>query len=374
MRNKVVGFFENLVIIAILLVLIQTFMEDFAVLAGWSWDARKVLILTGFFFDLFFTIEFLTRLYYAIFNGSVGEYLFQKKGWIDFLASVPLLMLNSGPSALALLAGGTFLGMGGFLNVLKVVKAIRIARILRLLRILKIFKQIKYADSRMAQRHIAKISAISISIVVFTLFIFVIFTNIFNFPSDEKIIEESFSRASTVFSETYEDSADSEEELDRFTAYYDDVLIIKEDGASIYSKYDNSHYGKFYGSGDYKFIEEGRYQFYYDIKDILKLQSLNNLLYFGLVLMIVLAFMFYYSPHFAITVSDPIHVMRRGMEEGSYNLEVRVPREFEDDDIFLLASMYNSNFLPMKVRSSMEDNAGMLDLKMDDIKDIFEEE
>ena len=37
-------------------------LEDLAVIMGWSWTVRRVLLFTGFGFDIFFSIEFLTRL------------------------------------------------------------------------------------------------------------------------------------------------------------------------------------------------------------------------------------------------------------------------------------------------------------------------
>ncbi|MFW5689569.1 MAG: ion transporter, partial [Spirochaetota bacterium] len=149
---------ENVVIVAIVLVLAQTFLEDFAVLAGWTWDARRVLLFTGFAFDLFFTIEFLTRLYASFVNRRTGIYFWYERGWIDLLASIPLLLLSSGPAVLAYLTGSaTIVGFAGILNVLKVVKAIRTARVLRLLRVLKIFARIRNTDSTMAQRHVAKL-------------------------------------------------------------------------------------------------------------------------------------------------------------------------------------------------------------------------
>lgn len=88
---------ENIVVVAILLVLVQTFLEDYAVIAGWSWDIRRVLLFTGFGFDLFFTVEFLTRLYVSFVNRRAGRYFWHERGWIDLLASIPLLLLNSGP-------------------------------------------------------------------------------------------------------------------------------------------------------------------------------------------------------------------------------------------------------------------------------------
>ncbi|MFW6215857.1 MAG: hypothetical protein ACOC45_07910, partial [Alkalispirochaetaceae bacterium] len=87
---------ENLVIIAIILVLFQTFFEDLAVVLRWSAGARRLLTISGFAFDLFFTLEFLIRLYDAYRYRRLGEYMLEERGWLDFLASVPLLLLNSG--------------------------------------------------------------------------------------------------------------------------------------------------------------------------------------------------------------------------------------------------------------------------------------
>ena len=85
----------------ILLVLIQTFVEDLAVLLGWSWTVRKILIFSGFGFDLFFSLEFITRYFSALRKGKAVKYMFQERGWVDLIASLPLLFLSSGPEVLA---------------------------------------------------------------------------------------------------------------------------------------------------------------------------------------------------------------------------------------------------------------------------------
>ena len=104
--NKTRTFLENLVILAIVLVLVQTFLEDLATLLSWSVSVREALLIAGFFFDLFFTVEFIVRGYDAWRYRRFGYYFWYDRGWIDFLASVPLLLLNSGPGLLRAPCGG----------------------------------------------------------------------------------------------------------------------------------------------------------------------------------------------------------------------------------------------------------------------------
>ncbi len=370
MKEKTVQFLESIVIVAIILVLIQTFLEDFSVLAGWSWNIRKTLVITGFCFDLFFTIEFLTRLFSSLTNRKGLEYIVFGKGWIDFMASVPLLMFNSGPSLLAVMAGGAlFPGVGGFLNVLKVAKAIRIARVLRLLRVLKIFKQIKYADSVMAQRHIAKVTTLAITVFVLTSFLINLLSRPLNIFSAEMQFNEKYNRVADYISENIR--GDDTGAFDELLNIEEGLLVIKDGGKTIFSRYDNSFYRREFGPADYQYTERGSLGFFFDSRDLLKLQSRDNIIFFTVVVILVIILLVYYSPHFAITVTDPIHVMRRGLKEKSYNLEVKVPDRYRDDDIFQMATLYNEVFLPLKDRSRAEEGGGDLELKIEDIKDIF---
>ena len=85
----------------------------------------------------------------------------------------------------------------------------------------------------------------------------------------------------------------------------------------------------------------------------------------------VVLLMISYSPHFAITVTDPINVMSRGMVEKSYNLEVAIPELRKSDDVFRLARAYNEEYLPLKERSAGEEEGMALDIKIDDISDLL---
>ncbi len=373
MSGKLKNFLEGLVVLAIILVLFQTFLEDLAVLMGWTWSVRRTLIITGFGFDLFFTLEFLSRFYAALSLGELREYMGRRRGWIDLIASVPLLILNSGPAVITLLAGaGVLFSVGGILNILKIVKTVRIARILRLLRVLKVFKQIKNIDSVMAQRHLMKITSMAITTLVLTLFGITLLAGIVGLPQTDTILMEEHAAAVQRFL-MLEETAGPEVARADISSTQQDLLILKQGEETLFARHANDYFREHYGPGDYHYTGTGEYRFFFDLRRVQVLESRNNLMYFILVILLTFGLLFVYSPHFAMTVTDPIHVMRRGMTEKDYNFEVRIHDEFADDDVFRLARTYNEVFLPMKdlQNQDVESRPEDLELKMDDIKDLF---
>ncbi len=380
MGKRIVSFFETFIITAIFLVLIQTFMEDFSVLLDWTIPWRNYLLFAGLVFDIIFTIEFLFRMGFAIYRGKVKEYIFYKKGWIDFIASVPLLLFSSGPVVWTIITkAGILAGFSGnFFNILKVIKAIRIARILRLLRVLKIFKQIKHIDSKMVQRHIGKITALCISSLVFVLFIFTIFSNLSFFPSIGKDYRGKHKIAiETVLSKKlYLEKG----RMDDF-ARYSDIIAIKRNGKKIYLKYDVNYYSDHFGfkNEDYSYfsLEESariyntrdNFEFFFDIRALHAGQAGENIMFFAIVIVMVFVILVYYSPHFAMTVTDPIHIMCRGIKESGYNFEVKIPDQYRDDDIFQLSELFNRVYLPLKDRNRR--NEVPLELSIEDVDNIL---
>lgn len=364
---------ENIVVIAILLVIVQTFLEDLLVLAGSSWSVRKVLVFTGFFFDLFFTIEFLVRLYNALVDRKVKYYLVRGRGWIDFAASIPLLLLNSGPAVFALVMGTSVAFAGaGFLNILKVVKAIRIARILRLLRVLKIFKQIKYTNSKMAQHHVTKITSISVSAFVFILLVFSLLSSLIGLPkTDTEISAKNRLEAENL---VYSNNGSLDDRLKVYSEINEDLLIVEYKQKTVFSRYENSYYEKMFSPEEWEPLEIGDFKFFFSLKAAVKIQSRENIQFFVLVVVMVLIYMFYYSPHFAINITDPIQIMKKGFREKDYALEVEIREKYRDHEIFQLAEAYNEKYLPLKARTAhqQEDDADSLDLKIDDMKDLFD--
>lgn len=370
------AFWENLVVAAIILVLIQTFLEDLAIVVEWPWSIRKSLVVAGFFFDLFFTVEFLIRLYSSVFRGQGAEYFFHRRGWVDFIASIPLLLFSSGPAVMSILLGGSVAyAFGSMLNVLKVVKAIRIARILRLLRVLKIFKQIKYTDSAMAQRHVAKITAITVTLFVGVVFAASVGLSFTQIPTVDRIVTEEHADTSDQLAALLSDETEDRARLlNDYAERNEDLLIVKDAETTIYTRFDNSEYARRFGPPDYGYIERGSFGFFFDVRTMLQVQSRDNLLYFAIIVLFVVILLVYYSPHFALTVTDPINVMRKGLEDPTYNYEVQIPDRYSADDVYRLADAYNENYLPLKDRNRRAGEETSSVLNFDDVKDILTED
>jgi len=364
MNSKQGSFIESIIIIAIVLVLIQTFLEDLSIVLGWDWTARRILLTAGFGFDLFFTLEFLIRFFAAVSRREGIEYLLHRKGWIDFFASLPLLLFNSSPTILVIYFGGAAVtGLGGVFNILKIAKAVRIARILRLLRVLKIFKQIKYTGSLMAQRHISLITTLTVTVTVLTIFLISFVQQTWDFSPG--VAAANYETEKTLFSQF--DGSDISYLKDALPS----LLIIKEGNETIYSRYENSYYRTFFGPLDYRFVRKDGFDFFFSLKPMMVDQSVQSLGFFILIVLLVLALLLYYSPHFAITVSDPIHIMKRGFEEPSYNLEVVIPNRYRSDEVFKLAAQYNEVYLPLKERDRRGGGRPHSDLSIENIPNLF---
>ena len=78
-----------------------------------------------------------------------------------------------------------------------------------------------------------------------------------------------------------------------------------------------------------------------------------------------------YTKHFVQTVSDVIHVLKRGYKEKDYNLQVKIREPYKDDEIYQLAEDYNDNFLPKKIKMQKEEKEKKSSvISMDDLMDF----
>lgn len=388
-NNLFINILENFVLIMIILVLIQTFMEDLSVYLGLNIKYINLIKLSAVIFDAFFTLEFLIRMIAAIAKKEGIDYFFYKNGWIDLLASIPLLLLLSGPELIYQVWGINILSvLGGFafintLSLLKIIKAIRVARILRLLRVLKIFGKIKNVNSVMAQRQICVISTIIINtIIIFFITNAVLYeTNIF--PSKFNESEKKESSINNFYYKANNLAKDQIVSIINTTALdYDNIYRIVYNGNIIYES-DIGKNNKFIYmkeldkksntvSNDkylitYKIFTNNKLYIKYHRLDVLLDEVFNNMLIFSLIIIVLLSILIIYSRHFALTISDPVFVMRNGFEKKDYTLAVKLKKHYLDQDVFLLANDYNNRWLPAKIRKLSELKEKGTKLKLEDI-------
>jgi len=373
--KKIGDFFESLVVVVIIIALVHTFLEDFSILAGWTVPARRWIIWAGLAIDLIFTVEFFTRLYLAIVQGRAFDYFFRERGWIDFVASIPLLLLNSLPSVLALLAGaGLVSGMGSFLNVLKVIKAVRIARILRLLRVVKLFRRIRYARSVLAQRHIATITTIGVTVLVAWVLIANFMGGLGILPGLDKPFLSSQADHARYLAESGAGTAQVPARARALAAFDPTLLVVRPTGGQTsWTRFDDSYYATHFLPGDYEYFRLNGVEAFFDGRPVAKAAAREGIVFFVAILLVVLAYILLYSPRFALDITDPVHVMKRGMEESGYNLEVKIPDRRAQEDVFELAGLYNRMFLPMKDRESASQEQASA-LGIDDIRSFVEKQ
>ena len=378
--NAFITFLENITILMILLVLIQTFCEDLFLYLCYPIDIVNKIKLSAFIFDLYFTLEFFIRFISALIKKKGIDYFFYKNGWIDFLASIPLLLLISGPELLFQLFAINIFSVS-FLSkarMLKIIKAIRVARILRLIRVLKIFGKIKNIKSVMAQRHISKISTIVVTSIIFCFMIISILQEINILPSrfTEQLDKEE--KIDNLFLKIYR--LNDEKTQTNFYSYtaneFSNIIAIRINNKTKYqSKNINHEYYKYYKKiNNSDFIKTNiiksppdTISITYWRLELYKSEALSNMINFILIIFVLLSIIIIYSRHFALTISDPIYVMRMGFEIKNYTYAVKILKHYTDDDLFLLANDYNTRWLPAKIRKLSEMNVSTTKLSIDDV-------
>jgi hypothetical protein len=226
----------------------------------------------------------------------------------------------------------------------------------------------------MAQRHIASITAISVTVLVLSLLFFTVFSSSLQLDGLDTAFAEQQEAVADHLDENKDDPADFVFALETLRETCPSLLIVKYRGQALYSRYSDSYYQEFFAPGDYTHLRKDDLEFFFDQRPYVSQLSRESILFFVIVVLVVLAYLLIYSPHFALTISDPIHVMRRGLEETNYNLEVKIPQKYEADDVFQMASLYNEKYLPLKDRTQSKEGQSLIDLDTADVSHPFPEE
>ncbi|GAB4440515.1 MAG: hypothetical protein OHK0011_23020 [Turneriella sp.] len=381
--NNLGPFAENFIIVAIIFALFITILDEFATLLQFSLSSRNIILVASFITDLLFTGEFIARTVVTKKHGAFRHYMMHQRGWVDLISSVPLLLLSSGPEILLLINPDLFTsGAGlGFLSSIKIVKAVRVSRILRLLRLLKVMGKIQNTDSHMANRHIAMVSTIA-TISFISVYSIMAFSGVLSFAELESQQENFYRQLAINIQKSAAASARTPAEQHEIArtqiadllfdmnstschlvqVYYRNRLLLsnlKEADLQSHFKYhpEAAASEKFRGDLHVHSIVEGEILMYISTWPVAREKARLNIMVFFGICAVILSFMFVYSRHFVQNVTDVIHVMRKGITEDGFNLEVAIRQDFAEDEIFQLAQTYNEKLLPEKMRQRTA-NAG----------------
>lgn len=367
---KLRDFLENFILVAIVLVIIQTFVHELAIYLHWSITARNVILVLGFLFDLIFSIEFITRSVFAGKKGHVMRYIMYERGWVDLLSSLPLLIFDSGPTLFFLIFGGLHDASSTMdtLNVLKVVKAVRVTRILRLVRIIKIFGKIHNTDSKMAQHHTTTVSTTAVFTIVCTLIFFSLFLD--RAGNGEVQDREILYKNQILSMGNYcVRCKDMVRDMSKVMLKCDNnvlKLFYKDD--EIISRVNDEDFKSGYSPDDYIVVKQDKVTAYISTIDIHQRVALNHIESFFIIVIVVLAFMIIYTRHFAQIISDPVHILNKGLRKKNYNLQVKVNEVYSDHEIYRLVNFYNEAYLPAKLKRMQEEQeSNASGLSMDDL-------
>ncbi len=335
-------FFEGLFVILIILVIGQTFSEEFATFMDYSGRIRKNLLLAGFGFDLIFTIEFIIRLSISKKRGNAGAYFMNESGFIDLVSSIPLLLFNSGPLVYITFFSGEagLLTSLGVLSFLKIIRVIRIARTLRFLRTLKIFGKLRKKYT-MTPIFISRVLTIAISVIVASIigFFFIDNGNVIQSKSVEvQNILNNYMRGETAHN------------FDKIIGGSESVLYIMIGERIVYRGIDDTAFQENYFNDDYYKRNLGGYEVFFNNKDSKRIHAFINMLMFatiiGIIIFVVILYRRFFNRHIARTAL----VMLKGFKTIEYSTPVRIAEKNDEFEIYQLANQYNRKWLPIKSR------------------------
>ncbi len=355
--------FEHFIFLCIILVIIQTLLDDISVLQMWPVEYRNILLISGFAFDFIFTVEFLVRSIYSASHKRFINYFWYRRGWVDLMSSVPLLLLNSGPALYILLSGDTHqIAMGiGVLNILKVIKAIRVTRVLRLVRIVKIFGKIHNTESPMAQHHTATVTTIAVFSAILTLLVFSFASGPLSTVVDDRI-DQTKRSIDVIESLQNIEKYNREELINQHLSHIPYIMHVAVNDAAVLPL-DNEKLNTYYTYNDYSRIEYRGYTVFLSLIDINSKQSLNSIQNFFVIIVIVLGFTFVYTRHFAQNVTDILHILNLGLRKKDYNLQIKINPYYKDHEVFRLAQFYNEAYLPAKLKRMDKEKNQSLSMK-----------
>jgi len=180
---------------------------------------------------------------------------------MDFLAGVPLLVLNSGPAVFGLAAGVPLVPI-----------AARIGSSLRFLRFLKIFRIVPFGAAGSG----APAFLVSVLIIAGAFLGPVFFRGGFT----ETQIKDGYISSALSFAQAASGGAQTANAAHEYAKSENALLLLKQETRPLYSRYAPEYYKKYYGQQDYLWRRQGALDFFFGLKPLLAEDARRNLAYF----------------------------------------------------------------------------------------------
>ena len=331
---------EPFIVFVIIIAIFQTFFEEYATFSYMSKHIRLILLLAGFAIDIIFSIEFFTRLFVSAKKRAASTYFAREGGFIDFISSLPLLILSSGPLVYVTFFAGKagIISSIGIFSFFKIVKVVRIARTFRFLRTLKIFYRFR-KRFMITSKYIAGMAGIVIAVVLLSLIGF-------SFIDKGNVIISQSNAVENILSSYL--TSGKKTDFESLLKNDDSVLFIKNNKKIIYQKISLSEFNKSYFNDDYYKKKIENYIVYFNNKDKKRLLSFINMIAFtiiiGIILLLAIPFRYLFNKH----ITSIISTMLKGFKRSSYMTPVRIDEKRQYLESYQLAQQYNKKWLPIK--------------------------
>lgn len=361
--NILLKILEGFINLVIFISILQILFEDIALIKGFDPKLKIILMFIGFGIDLIFTIEFIARSILSTKNRGFIAYFFYQYGWIDFLCSIPLLIMNSLPSFILFLTTKTlYKSTVGFIKIIRIIRAIRITRILRILRVLKLLKNLQNTNSKMAQNHLSQI----LVIFIFTLLISLIGYSFISDFSVNKMIEkqiQTYQLAFLGYNQMINDFHVNSKynELNVFlskikSSFLADPKVLSVEMINLPSQFklqDNllykiDNFDHIINNFSNYQLDIGFFRLIFSTQYFENLKTSVELLIFISIILGSILFIFIYLRSFVTRISDIIYIIFKGIKHKDYFLMVKIPENYKDEEIFEFAKFYNDIYLPAK--------------------------
>ena len=146
------------------------------------------------------------------------------------------------------------------------------------------------------------------------------------------------------------------------------ILKLYQKDQLLFSRVTEEDWSLKYSNEDYFEIQYDGFTMFVTTVDINKNRAQNSIMIFAVIIVLVFGIMLIYTRHFVQTISDVLFILLRGFKEKSYSLQVKIPKEYADHEIFQLSAFYNDKFLPAKLKRLHKEKSVMKSqLSMNDL-------